>query len=361
MHFCLSEQQIEMHAAVSRYLAEQCPPARVKQIFDAADGFDAEVWRGLCELGIAGLATPADHGGSGLEILDLALIAEALGEAATPGPFLGHVLAGLAVAWAGDEAQRQRWLPKLASGELLATTAVAEAGGRWQPHEWTMAANSTLDGAKLFVPYAGKAQLLVVGLQGGRLAVVESSDSLQLEPTDAVDRTRRLETVKFQGARAQFLQNSSPQVAERLRDAALVLLAADAFGGAQQCVRKAVDYANTREQFGVRIGQFQGLKYQIVDTAIEVEPARGLYWYAAHAFDHIPAESERMAALAKAHLTELYVQAARRMIDVHGGIGYTWEFDAHVWLKRAMFDYAFMGSADVHRQRAVKLASWTRQ
>jgi alkylation response protein AidB-like acyl-CoA dehydrogenase len=361
MRFCLSEQQIEMQTAVRRFLAEKCPPARVKQIFDAADGFDADVWRGLCEMGIAGLATPADYGGSGLELLDLALMAEALGEAATPGPFLGHILAGLAIAWGGTLAQRERWLPKLASGELLATIALAEAGGRWEPHEWTLAATGTIEGTKVFVPYASKAQLWVVGLQGGQLAVVESSDSLQLEPMEAADRTRRLEAVKFNKARAQILEEGSARVAQRLRDAALVLLAADAFGGAQQCVRKAVDYANTREQFGVAIGQFQGLKYQIVDTAIEVEPARGLYWYAAHAFDHIPAESERMAALAKAHLSELYVQAARRMIDVHGGIGYTWEFDAHVWLKRAMFDYAFMGSADAHRQRAAKLAGWTRE
>jgi alkylation response protein AidB-like acyl-CoA dehydrogenase len=359
MHFCLSEQQTQMQTAVSRFIAEQCPPERVKKIFDAPDGFDAQVWSGLCELGIGGLATPTEYGGSGLELLDLALIAEALGEAATPGPFLGHVLAGLAVAWAGDPSQRSRWLPKLASGELLGTVALAETDARWQPSEWSLPSDGPLEGSKTFVPYASRAQLIIVGLQGGRLAVVEPSAAVKFEATDGADRTRRMETVHFSGTRAEVLSNSSLQVAQRLRDAALVLLAADAFGGAQQCVRKAVEYANTREQFGVRIGQFQGLKYQLVDTAIEVEPARGLYWYAAHAFDHIPAEAERMAALAKAHLTDVYVQAARRMIDVHGGIGYTWEFDAHVLLKRAMFDYAFMGSGDVHRRRAIELAGWS--
>ena len=181
MHFCLSEQQIEMQATVSRFLTDQCPPARVKQIFDGADGFDVAVWRGLCELGIAGIAIPTDYGGSGLELLDLAIIAEALGEAATPGPFLGHILACLAIAWGGSTTQRQRWLPKLASGDLLATVALAETNGRWQPDEWTMSAGSTLDGTKVFVPYAGQAQLLVVGLQGGQLAVVEPSDALKLE------------------------------------------------------------------------------------------------------------------------------------------------------------------------------------
>ncbi|MET0984964.1 MAG: acyl-CoA dehydrogenase family protein [Steroidobacteraceae bacterium] len=359
MHFSLSEQQIEMQDAVRRFLAAEAPIRRVHAVFDGDDGYDATIWRGLSELGVLGIALPIEHDGMGLELLDLALVSEAVGEAAAPGPFLNHVIAALAIAWAGDDAQRAKWLPRLASGELTATIAFAEAGAAWQPHEWTLSGTDTLNGQKHFVPYASKAELVVVGLQNGGFAVVERADALpECKPINGVDRTRRTDTVTFRNTPATLLSNSSLQVAGRVRDAALVLLAADSFGGASRSVQMAVDYANTREQFGVKIGLFQGLKYQIVNTAVEVEPARGLYWYAAHAFTHMPSESERMAALAKSHLTSVYLQATRTMVESHGGIGFTWEFDAHIYLKRAMFNYAFMGAAEVHQQRAIELAGW---
>jgi alkylation response protein AidB-like acyl-CoA dehydrogenase len=359
MHFSLSEQQLQMQASIDRFLADECPIARVQQIFNSEDGYDGGLWHELCQLGIPALAIPSEYGGMGLEVFDLALAAESLGAAATPGPFLGHALAGLTIAWAGDAAQRARWLPGLATGELLATMGLAEEDARWQPDEWSLECAQTLSGIKTFVPYASQAQLLVVGLKGGRFAVIEPcAQTTGCRQTHVVDRTRRVQTVEFLGAPAHVLSESTPGVARRVRDAGLVLLAADAFGGASRCVRMAVDYANTREQYGAKIGQFQGLKYQIVDTAVEVEPARGLYWYAAHAFTHIPEEAERMSALAKAHLSDVYLQAARNMIEVHGGIGYTWEFHAHLYLKRAMFDYAFLGMPRVHRRRAVELAGW---
>ena len=143
-----------------------------------------------------------------------------------------------------------------------------------------------------------------------------------------------------------------------MRDAGLVLLAADAFGGAQRLLEMAVEYAKTRQQFGVTIGSFQGLKHQLANLAVEIEPARGLYWYAAHAFDHVREESERTAALAKAHLTDVYMQAARDSVEAHGGIGFTWECDVQIYFKRAMFDRAFFGTPATHRERAAALAGW---
>ena len=143
-----------------------------------------------------------------------------------------------------------------------------------------------------------------------------------------------------------------------MRDAGLVLLAADAFGGAQQLLEMSVEYAKTRQQFGVTIGSFQGLKHQLANVAVEIEPARGLYWYAAHAFDHVPDESERTAALAKAHLGQVYMQTARDAVEAHGGIGFTWECDVQIYFKRAMFDRAFLGAPSVHRERAAALAGW---
>jgi alkylation response protein AidB-like acyl-CoA dehydrogenase len=148
------------------------------------------------------------------------------------------------------------------------------------------------------------------------------------------------------------------EAACRVRDVGLVLLAADAFGGASRLVEMSVEYAKTRVQFDVPIGQFQAVKHKLADMATDVEPARGLYWYAAHAIDRLPAESERAAALAKAHLTDRYLQVAREAVEVHGGIGFTWECDVQIWFKRAMFDRAYLGPPEGHRDRAAALAGW---
>ena len=351
MNFLLSPEQIEFQSTVQRFLDDLCPPTRLHELFDRGE-YDAELWRAMCELGLAGIALPEAFGGAGMEMIDLALVAETLGSRAAPGPFLTHVLAGLAIDWAGSEAQKSRWLPALASGECLASVAFATEAG-WQPEQWGLREEGVrLSGSMRHVPFAADADLLVVGLSGGGLALVErGAAGLAVAAENAVDRTRPLATVSFADTPAEHLEGEGIAIARRLRDAALVLLSADAFGGASRCVEMAVDYAKIREQFGQPIGQFQAIKHQLANMAVEVEPARGLYWYAAHAFDHVPADAERFAALAKAHLADRFLQAARDTVEVHGGIGYTWECDVQIYLKRAMFDFAFMGNSSVHRAR----------
>ena len=145
---------------------------------------------------------------------------------------------------------------------------------------------------------------------------------------------------------------------DRARDAGLVLVAADAFGGAAKCIDMTVKYSLTREQFGRPIGAFQGVKHQLADLVCDLEPTRSLWWYAAHAFDHIVDKSERHAALTKALLTDLFDRVTRYAIELHGGIGFTWEFDLHLWWRRALFDRAFLGEASYHRERAAALAGW---
>lgn len=350
MNFLLSPEQIEFQTTVLRFLDDLCPSTRLHQLFDHGE-YDPELWRAMCELGLAGIALPEAHGGAGMEMIDLALVAETLGSRAAPGPFLGHALAGLAIAWAGSEAQKARWLPALASGEKLASVALAEEGG-WQPEQWSLIEQTgRISGSKRHVPFAADADLLVVGLAGGGLALVErGAAGLSLTPENAVDRTRALASVSFADTPAERL-DAWPQVAERVRDAGLVLLAADAFGGAARCVEMAVNYAKIREQFGQPIGRFQAIKHQLANMAVEIEPARGLYWYAAHAFDHVPADAARYTALAKAHLTDRFLQVARDTVEVHGGIGYTWECDVQIYLKRAMFDFAWLGNSQEHRRR----------
>lgn len=357
MDFGLSQEQELLIDTVRRFVAKECPPSRRRALFDDDDGHDPALWQGLIELGVGGLALPDAYGGAGLEVLDLALAAEVLGAEAVPVPFLGHALAGLAIALGGSEAQRERWLPALASGEALGTIAFGEADSTWEPSAaQTTLESGRLHGLKPCVPAGRHADVIVVSTRSGGLALVErGATGVKLEPVDAVDRTRRLDRLTLEGAPGEALVQP---VAERVRDAGLVLLAADAYGGAWKLVETTVEYAKTRQQFGQPIAEFQAVKHQLADLALEVEPTRGLCWFAAHAFDHLPDESVRAAALAKAHVTDRFMWTARRAIELHGGIGFTWECDVQIWFKRAMFDRSFLGNPSAHRRRLAGLYGW---
>jgi alkylation response protein AidB-like acyl-CoA dehydrogenase len=357
VNFDLSEEQVMLQEAVKQYLQNECPLDRLREIFDGDVGHDPVLWKGLVEMGVAGLHLPEEYGGAGLEVLDLAVVAEVMGYQAAPGPFFGHVLAGLAIAEGGSAAQKEAWLPRLASGEATGTVAVAEAGS-WQPEDWGLVADGTLTGSKTHVPFASLADVMVVGVAGGGLVLVErTAKGVSVEALDGADRTRRVDQVSFEAAPCEALPNGET-AARRMRDVALVLLSADAFGGAERLVEMSVEYSKTREQFGVKIAHFQALKHQLANMAVAVEPSRALYWYAAHAMDHVADESERSAALAKAHITDRFMEVARDAVEAHGGLGFTWECDVQIWFKRAMFDRAFFGAPSLHRARAADLADW---
>lgn len=361
MNFDLSDEQRLLEDTLDKFLATECPMTRVRELFDGEADCDAAVWSGLGAIGVLGLHLPEDLGGAGLELLDLSVVAEALGRHATPGPFLEHVLAAMAIDRAGSRSQRERWLPGLATGELRASFAIAErgdSGEQWRPEQWQLADAGTITGEKRFVPHARGADLLVVGLRGGGFGLVEAgAPGLAIERLAGLDRTRRLDCVTFEGTPCEPLPRGA-DVADQVLDAGLVLLAADAYGGAMACVDASVAYAKTREQFGVKIGSFQALKHQLADMAVEIHPTRGLVWYAAHAFDHLPEAARAAAANAKAHLTERFVDIARRAVEAHGGIGYTWECDVQFWLKRSLFDWAMLGDANLHRRRTADLLGW---
>jgi alkylation response protein AidB-like acyl-CoA dehydrogenase len=359
MEFGLSEEQKLLLETVRGFAANECAPARVRELFEAGRGSDAALWRGLAELGVLGLAVPEEHGGAGLAILELALAAEALGAAALPGPFLGHALAALALVRGGSAEQRARWLPALASGETVGTVALAESSGAWEPEAWTpRASDGRLCGEKAYVPCAEQADLFVVGTSGGGLALVESgARGVRVEPALSVDRTRPLATVRFEEAPCAILPRGAA-AAPRVRDAGLVLLAADAFGAAERLLATTVAYSRSREQFGRPIAHFQAVKHQLADLASEIEPMRALVWYAAHAQDFVPGDADRSAAIAKAHVTDRALDAARACVELHGGIGFTWDCDVQIWLKRCMFDRAFLGAPEVHRERQAALAGW---
>jgi alkylation response protein AidB-like acyl-CoA dehydrogenase len=199
---------------------------------------------------------------------------------------------------------------------------------------------------------------VVLGLSGGHFAIVErGARGVSMEDERGADRTRPIAQLSFDAAPAELLAGS-PGAAARVRDAALVVLAADAFGAAWRLVRMTVEYAKTRQQFGTPIAQFQAVKHQLADMATRIEPTRGLFWYAAHAWDHLPSESARAAAIAKAHITARASEVAREAVELHGGLGFTWECDVQLWFKRAMFDRTWGGTPEHHLARIAALGDW---
>lgn len=360
MKFLLSEDQNALFQAVSDYANDKCDSGVRRAAFESNTGFDAAFWAGLLELGLGAIAIDPNYGGMGLELMDTALAAEALGYAGAPGPFLGHVLAGQALSLAGTEEQKQRWLPRLCTGEVTATVAFAEPGERYTPGQWQAElSNNRLNGHKRDVLYPEIADLTVVGVRGGFALVERDAPGQTLAPFESADRTRRLSHVTYSDVPAEFMP-AAQDTCDTLMDAALVLLSADAFGGAVRMLNISVEYAKTREQFGRFIAQFQALRHQLANMAVDIEASRGLYWYAAHAQDIRADDRRRVAALAKAHLGDVFMQSARAAIEAHGGMGYTWECDAQIWLKRAMFDFAYLGPPSRHRDRAADLAGWGR-
>jgi alkylation response protein AidB-like acyl-CoA dehydrogenase len=358
MDFGLSEEQEMLQETIRGYLQNECPTTRLREIFDRGDGHEPDLWKGLVEMGMAGLLIDEAWGGAGLELLDVALAQEVIGEGGLPGPFMTHSLAGLAISLCGNDAQKQASLPGLAEGRI-ATVALCEGAGAWSPQAWQGALeHGAFSGTRTYVPHAAIAESFVVGLPGGALGVV-SAEAPGITVTDmgGLDRSRPISRVDFDATPIEVLDATGDAV-QRVLDAGLCLLAADAFGAAIRLIDITVAYVQTREQFGRKISEFQAVKHQVARLGTDIEPTRALHWYAAHAFDHIRDDAARAAALTKSHITDRAVETGRMCVELHGGYGFTWECDVQLWLKRALFDRAFLGTPEVLRARCADLAGW---
>ncbi len=352
MKFHLTSEQEALQDTILRTIERACPPARRRALLEAETDFDLATWSALMDAGLGGLLIPEEYGGTELGLEAAALALEIIGRTGTPGAWLGHLLTGWAIAQSDDETLRAEWLPKLAAGEAMGALALAG----WTPDSWSLEIQGrTLSGEIGLVPGADQAKVLVVGVKGG-LAVIDAGQGVSVEPIAGSDPTRRLWKVTLSAAPAHLI--GADALGSRLLDAALVLMAADALGGAEQCLTMSVEYAKQREQFGVIIGAFQALKHQLANMALEVEPARALVWYAAYAWDKGLPDASRAAAHAKAHLADRFVSVARAAVQAHGGIGYTWDYDLQIWFKRSLFDKAYLGAPSLHRERAAVLAGW---
>jgi alkylation response protein AidB-like acyl-CoA dehydrogenase len=328
MRFHLSPEQVAIQDAVRGTLADAWPMERIHAFADGEDDFDAASWQALMALGLGGLLLPD----SGMGLLDAALVAEVAGEAAAPGPLIGQMLAVAAVARSGAAKQH---LDGLVNGTIVAALAFDTD----------------------HVPCAGGSQFFLTGNRDGAISLVEATGAM-ITPVKSTDRTRPVSKVECGEATGIELFPAGDPMVAKLFDAALVLIAADALGGAQKCTDMAVAYAKDREQFGQPIGQFQGLKHQLAHMALDVEPARAMLWYAAYAHDANLPDAPRAAAMAKAHLCDVYTRTTRAAVAAHGGIGYTWEYGLNYWFRRSVFDRAWLGSPSLHRARAAEMAGW---
>jgi alkylation response protein AidB-like acyl-CoA dehydrogenase len=340
MDFSLTPDQRMMQESLTRTLADASPLGRVRKF--AADLGDkgGDIWQALADFGLAGIVVPEAFGGLGLTLLDAALASEALGRAVAPVPFMGVVLAPIALARGGSEAQQQAWLPKLASGEITAAAAISEPIAGAREGAGVTAAGGKLTGKALFVPGGMAAGLLVVADRDGGLHLVRGdAGGLTRTLMPGIDETRRLAELTFEGVAAEPL-GGGPELLAALRDAGWIMVAADTLGAAEAMIDKAVSYAKERRQFGRVIGSFQAVKHLCAEMAAELEPCRALVWYAAYA---------------KALTSEVGRFVARTSTEVHGGMGITDLLGLHFWFKRIGLNRQLLGGPERVREFAARL------
>jgi alkylation response protein AidB-like acyl-CoA dehydrogenase len=363
MMFGVSEEQQELRSSVKRFLADRAPIALVRELMDAGE-FDAQVWaQAGSQLGLQGLAVPEEYGGAGFTFAEQAIVLEELGAALYGGPYLASaVLAAQALLASADEAARAKLLPGIASGETIAALAFTEDDGSWDPAAIRLAASRSgdgwvLDGHKSFVLDGARAGLILAVAQTpdglGLFAVDGAVSGLTAAVLPTLDQTRQLARLVFEAVPAELVGTAGEggAVLDKVLDVAAIALAAEQLGGAQRALDITVAYTKERHQFGRPIGSFQALKHRMADLLLEVESLRSAVVYAAVAVAEGSDEVPVVASLVKAYASEVFFHVTAEMIQMHGGIGFTWEHDAHLYFKRAKSSELFLGDAPYHRER----------
>lgn len=379
MDFGFSEDQELLRAAARKFLDAECPAAFVRKMMEDDSAHATELWKKTAELGWLGILVPEQHGGSGGSFLDLVVVLEEMGKSLMPGPFFATVLLGsTAVLAGGSEEQQAAILPRVAAGDWVMSLAQVEQSGRYDAGGIGMQATPTggdfvLSGDKLFVPDAHVAdQLVVAARTSGDPRSGTPEDGITLFLVDAqapgvavtqlktVDMTRRQCRVAFRDVavgRAQVLgevDRGWPTL-RRVLDYAVAGLCTEMVGTGQQALDMAVAYAKERVQFGKPIGSFQAVKHKCVDMMVQVENARSLTYYAAWTVDENVADATQAVPMAKAYCSDMCKTVTSEAIQVHGGIGFTWEHDMHLFYRRGLASEAAFGSAPTHREAVAKI------
>ncbi|HEV2791528.1 MAG TPA: acyl-CoA dehydrogenase family protein [Solirubrobacterales bacterium] len=363
MYFDLTDEQQAIKSTAHDFLASRFKSERVREIADSDDGFDPSGWQEMAELGWTGLALPEEWGGQGLGIVELAILFEEMGYALAPSPLFSSTLVGLALAFCGSDDQRERHLRPLALGETRAAPAFWDAGSPALVGEFTLAAEAdgdgtVLSGEKVLVPDAASADLFLVATADGRRHVVPAdAEGVTVSPEASLDLTRRFSSVRFEGVRVAAGETLPAQAADYFQvfHRVCVMLAAESTGVAQRALDFSVEYAKDRQQFGRPIGAYQAVSHRCAQMLLETENSRSAVYGAAWAADAEPESLPLAASMAKAYAGDAGWRVPDAAIQVHGGIGFTWEHDLHFFLKRGRSNAAIFGDSKWHRERVADM------
>ena len=348
MNFDFSDDQKQLRDQARKFLSEKCPPKAVRAVLDGKAPYDTELWKGLAEMGFLGVAIPEEFGGAGAGHLELCVIAEEMGRALAPVPFSSTVyLAAEALLLAGSDAQKKKWLPKIASGEAIGTLALFEGAGNPSPKAIKLAADGgTLNGVKKPVPDGTQADFAVVAARTGSsgresdisLFLIDmKGGGIEVKELTNVDPTRGQAEVTFKNCKAEPLGKTGEgwSILTQVLDRAAVLTGFEQVGGADRALEMGRDYALDRIAFGRPIGSFQAVKHMLADMYVSATLARSNCYYGAWALSTNAGELPEAAAAARISATQAFQHCAKNNIQVHGGMGFTWEFDCHMYYRRA--------------------------
>ena len=364
MNFAFTEEQEELRNTVRAFLENKSSEEAVREQMETEDGYDPAVWSQMGEqMGLQGLAIPEEYGGSGYSFVELGIVLEEMGRALLCAPFFSTaVLAANTLIHSGDGAAKQAHLPGIASGETIATVAYVEPSGKWDESGITMESSGsgsdvTLSGTKSFVIDGHAANLIIVAAKSpagiSLYAVQGDAAGLTRTSLSTMDQTRKQAKLDFDNTPATLIgeEGKGWEILSTVLDLVAVGLAAEQVGGAQMVLEQAVEYAKVRVQFGRPIGSFQAIKHKCADMLLEVESAKSAAYYGLWCAAEMNDELASTASLAKAYCSEAYFHAAAENIQIHGGIGFTWEHPAHLYFKRAKSSELMFGDPTYHREQ----------
>jgi len=372
MNFGFTEEQELLRNEVRKFLDQNASMEEVRKIMETSSGYDERLWARMAELGWVGLTMPEEHGGIDLDLVTLVVVLEETGRSLFPSPLISTVLAAKAIEQSGSEEQKARWLPGLADGSQIGTFALVEESDNLDPEGIALEGKADgedviLSGAKLFVPDAGQADLFVVAFRSGSaaenvsLAVVDKGASgVHVEDYPVMDLTKRTGKLGLEGVRVgrQDILGETGQAWPQISwliDCGATLVAAEMIGAAEAAVDITVKFANERVQFGSPIGRFQAVKHPLADMHVDVESFKSLAYYAAWTLDEGEAGAALAASRAKAYASETFVRIGIDGVQLHGAVGFTWEYDIQMYLKRSKWARPTFGDSDYHYDRIARL------
>ncbi|WP_117000117.1 acyl-CoA dehydrogenase family protein [Desertimonas flava] len=363
MNFAFTDEQEELRKTVRSFLEAKSPETAVREQMETEAGYDAAVWSQMAEqMGLQGLHIPEEYGGSGFTYVELGIVLEEMGRALLAAPYFSTVvLAANTLIHSGDDDAKKSYLPGVASGETIATVAFTEANGKWDDSGIEATATPDgdgwkINGEKMFVLDGHTANLIIVAAKTAAgvslFAVDGDAAGLTRTALSTMDQTRKQAKLTFADTPAKLIGTDGGgwDVLKQVLDLVAVGLAAEQVGGAQKVLEMAVEYAKVRVQFGRPIGSFQAIKHKCADMLLEVESAKSAAYYGLWCAAELNDELPSVASLAKAYCSEAYFHATAENIQIHGGIGFTWEHPAHLYFKRAKSSELLFGDPTYHRE-----------